>query len=785
GAMFTVVGAVVMNNSVELIAGTRTDPRLAVVALAGTFGGPIAAIISTIALAALRLYYGGVGAVPGALTVVAVGLTAIAIAAWWTRGTGRRMNTTYLWVQALAPAIVSPIVLFFSTPVPLPVLLISLALFVPVNIFVVWIMGIYFLREDERRTAVAAYAEAEARITGIANNAPSALFQFENTANAQPVFTYISDASWRILGITAAEMLADATPFLGRLDQNARDELSQMIAKSHAAPQAFSIEAQYQRADGTQTWIVIAADVRRKFPGKLIWNGTITDIANQKNAEKAKDEFISVVSHELRTPLTSIRGSLSLIINGSAGVLPGKATQMLAIANRNSERLVVLINDLLEVQKFTAGKMRISKTRESLRAMMEQAFSSGRNYAPDKDIRFTLIDDAPSAAVMVDADRFHQSLVNLLSNAVKFTPAGSAITMRCNWHTTGVRISVSDQGPGISDEFRDRIFSQFQQANATVTRDVGGTGLGLYITRAIIEAMDGQISFDSVPGEGATFHIDLPLASAIPYAADKVQPPRHQVAVRRLLICSSDDSIIMSTRLALEEIGVSTDIAPDADTARVLMQTREYVTCIVDAVAATDHAALRNLEAAANLMRTPVVILNENATVETRSMVMAAAGAATSVADCLNAEILRAAIAGLTKQTNQGLSKVLYVEDDLSLQEIIGQSIGDTAVTTCAGTVAEARARLEAERFDLVLLDQLLPDGRGLDVIDDIPLETSIVLYSAFDISPESSDRVERSLTKSVDSEMTVIEVVLSILARRHHYPDSAVAPERVSQGVN
>jgi signal transduction histidine kinase len=239
------------------------------------------------------------------------------------------------------------------------------------------------------------------------------------------------------------------------------------------------------------------------------------DISQRKEVDRLKTEFVSTVSHELRTPLTAVYGSLRLLAGGVAGHLPAQGRQLLEMSTRSCERLIRLINDVLDVERIASGRMELRLEPLELRGLLERALHDTQAYADELGVRLRLDGSGASdVRVVADGDRVTQVVVNLLSNAAKYSPAGGEVLVTLGVHGGRARVTVTDHGPGIPPEFRSRVFERFAQADASDRREKGGTGLGLNICRSIVEAHHGTIGFDSEPGVQTAFWFELPLQAA-------------------------------------------------------------------------------------------------------------------------------------------------------------------------------------------------------------------------------------------------------------------------------
>lgn len=323
-------------------------------------------------------------------------------------------------------------------------------------------------------------------------------------------FLNVNAALCRLLGYDEDELLALDLPTLAVPEDRELD--SELIARALRGDIAgYRIEKRYRHRSGRIVWVLQSVSLAHDAAGApSYFVSQLQDISEQRELERVKSEFISVVSHELRTPLTSIRGALGLVVGAMSQGLPEKVQDLLAIALDNAVRLLALTDDILDIDKLASGQMRFDVREHSLATLTTRAVAINQAYAQRFDVHIDLEPIETDASIRVDEDRYLQVLSNLLSNAAKFSPRGGRITVRASSSSGWARVCVTDRGPGIPAEFRDRIFQKFSQADSSATRRAGGTGLGLHITRQFVEKMHGRIGFDTAPGAGTTFWVEFP-----------------------------------------------------------------------------------------------------------------------------------------------------------------------------------------------------------------------------------------------------------------------------------
>ena len=326
-------------------------------------------------------------------------------------------------------------------------------------------------------------------------------------------FTAVNEAMCNFLGYTEEELLTSVRlrDVLDRKDL--ADIFAEIDARRDAGESAMQAEKQFILRDGTKSWglISISWTVDENL-GDLLFIVQINDISEVKEMERTKSEFVSTISHELRTPLTSIRGALELMSSTELADLPDKRKRLLDIARQNSDRLLQLVNDVLDLERIESRQFEFQYSDESIAELLEEGCEINMPMA--QKLRQTLVIEQadPDTFVNVDRNRFGQVLSNLISNACKFSEPDNVVRISAVEEGAFVKVSVTNRGAGIPDSFRQRVFQPFSQADGTDTRKVGGTGLGLNIAKQIVERMGGQIGFASVVNQETTFWFTCPRA---------------------------------------------------------------------------------------------------------------------------------------------------------------------------------------------------------------------------------------------------------------------------------
>jgi signal transduction histidine kinase len=327
----------------------------------------------------------------------------------------------------------------------------------------------------------------------------------------------------QLFGLNHGQFLSSYESFLALLHPEDRERVFNEVAHALEAQLPFDSEYRVIWPDGTLHHIAARARVLmddKQQPSLM--TGTCWDITDKKRLEKMKSEFVATVSHELRTPLSSISAALALLTRGSEKLDAAQRQKLLEVADKNTERLKHLIDDLLDMEKLAQARMQYDFHVCALAPLVQRALDENRFYAEQHAVSFRMDTGLVVAEVRLDPGRFLQIMANLLSNAAKFSEPGTEVVVSLSLNAPGwVRVAVTDQGIGIDEKDQPHIFDKFFQVDSSDQRRKGGTGLGLAIARAMAEQMQGRLGFSSSPGQGSCFYVDFPLFMDF-LAADEV-----------------------------------------------------------------------------------------------------------------------------------------------------------------------------------------------------------------------------------------------------------------------
>ena len=558
----------------------------------------------------------------------------------------------------------------------------------------------------ERRRAQAALRESEQRFRAVFDDAAIGMLVVDRErriVRANPSLGELLDVPARDLAGRSVQDILEPSVNFSMLDE--------LFA---GAREGYRREQRLRRFDGTMMWGAVTVSVMRDAEGRPRHAvGMIEDITERKEVERLKDEFVSVVGHELRTPLTSIRGSLGLLDGGLAGDLGDEARDMVRMALDNTNRLVRLVEDTLDLERMQAGAGDLELRPVPVQELADAAVGVVQRLTDEAGL--VLATEIEALNVSADPDRVVQALTNLIGNAVKFSPEGGTITLAVRRRGRDAEFSVRDEGRGIPPEKLEAIFERFRQVDSSDRREKGGTGLGLAIAREIVQRSGGRIWVESEPGQGSTFSFTLPIArEAVAVAVlDRRGEPRAALAAR------------------VGALGMRA--VPVADAAALAEAAREGpIAAVVLAAGPSAVRAIEALDAQPGMAAIPKVLVEPD-----------------------DDDGLLPALEASVPSLRAG--RVLVVEDDADLGRLLVSGLEHRGLDVeLARTGREAREAIERRAPGVVILDIVLPGEDGYAVVDwlrrtgrlaDVPL----LVYSARDIRPEQRARLQLGKTEFLE----------------------------------
>jgi signal transduction histidine kinase/DNA-binding response OmpR family regulator len=518
-----------------------------------------------------------------------------------------------------------------------------------------------------------------------------------------------------------------------------------------------------------------------------------TALDEREKLDTIKDEFISTVSHELRTPLTSIRGALGLLNSGVLGKLDDKAANLLRIASTNTDRLVRLINDILDLERMDSGRNPPHVRRCSLHDLIMQSVDTMGSLAEASNVQLIVV-PPPSGEILAfdgDPDRMQQVLCNLLSNAIKFSPPGAAVRILTGIDGSNLVLRVEDAGRGVPADKLESIFDRFGQVEASDSRQKGGTGLGLAICRSIVTQHAGNIWAERNDahrkGPGTTFIVRLPRV----IAADGVLPLPLQ-PVGSILVVDDDPHVRHIVGEHLRRNGYTVLEADSGKQALQMAEAHPIEAILLDLYmpGMSGWQTIEHLKAKHTTAHIPIVVLSvlspSARTSDGPSLVSTTQG---WIQKPFNEGLLLAEL-GRVLHHGTGPGHILLVEDDHDLATIVLSSFENDTTAGHVGiqhvsTVGDAMLACRTNAPDILILDLTLPDGSGFALVDWLRRQPTLrtlplVVYSGRDLSAAEMEQLRlgptQFLAKTRVQPRDVEDLVLAMV--RHLRPPVLTPPE-------
>lgn len=609
----------------------------------------------------------------------------------------------------------------------------------------------------ERSRIEAALRESQARFSGILEIADDAIISID----ASQHITLFNQGAEKIFGYSAAEVIGQPLDILLPLRSITahRKHVSDFDDSTGQARRMGERRRIFgRRKDGTE-FPAEASISCLSLGEEKIFTVILRDVTDRQQIERMKDEFVSVVSHELRTPLTSIHGSLGMLASGLLSAESDRGKRLLQIAADSTDRLVRLINDILDIERIESGKVTMAKQPCNAADLIREAVEV---MQPMADKAGVILSAFPmNAQLWADPDRILQTLTNLLSNAIKFSPRGATVWLSAKVRTEGrglteildgnhspaeVLITVRDQGRGIPADKLNTIFERFQQVDASDSRNHDGTGLGLAICRSITQQHNGRIWVDSTLGKGSTFYFTLPL-----HQQEQCNLPNAPLSGSLVLVCDDDPGIrtVLQTLLEQHNYQVVTVATGEAAIDQAVQLRPDVILLDLLMPEMNGWQVMAVLKEREETRHIPIVICSVCPAMGPGSNSGFVDWIEKPLDEALLFQSLRQALAHPSRKV-----RVLVVEDDLDLAQVLLTLFQQHDIETFHAPTGREAIRLSQQlNPDLLVLDLVLPGGDGFTVVEWLRQHNSLhsvplVVYSAKDLNDAERDRLRLGQTE-------------------------------------
>jgi PAS domain S-box-containing protein len=424
---------------------------------------------------------------------------------------------------------------------------------------------------DKRRSEIRAIVDTS--VDAIALVLPDGTFDYIDTRFTE----FFAIKEEQIKKRNWSEMI----PLVGRIFENPAEVL-QLLANTASDEELEFREMVTQRWPQFRVMELISRPVMTKRGRHLGRLYVFRDITHEREVDRMKTQFVSMVSHELRTPLTSIKGFTEMILDEDAGEINEEQREFLGIVEANADRLIALVNDLLDISRIESGRVELKLDLADIDEMMTIVVATMAHLIEEKSQTLEVVVDQDLPQIELDRDRIIQVLTNLVSNAYKYTQVGGHIRLSAERESKFVHFAVADNGFGISEQDQEKLFSRFFRVDSELTREIGGTGLGLNIVKSIVEMHGGEVILDSELGVGSTFAFTLPLVTDVgagePASAEEpVEEIPFLAEGRTILVVEDEQDIALLIRSLLEKAGYTVETAATGEEAWAYLQTSDHM----------------------------------------------------------------------------------------------------------------------------------------------------------------------------------------------------------------
>ncbi|AFZ24099.1 PAS domain S-box [Cylindrospermum stagnale PCC 7417] len=630
---------------------------------------------------------------------------------------------------------------------------------------------------DERQRTQEALRISQTRFEGILSIADDAIISIDGNQ----CITLFNQGAEKIFGYSAQEVIGQRLDLLLplRFSQVHRQHVVD-FGKSPSLARRMGERRELfgRRRDGTE--FPAEASISKLDVGQeAVYTVILRDITERKQIERMKDEFVSVVSHELRTPLTSIHGSLGMLASGLLPTDSEQGKRLLQIATDSTERLVRLINDILDIERIESGEVKMERESCNVLDLIGSVVNILQPLA-DK-AKVTLAMNSLSIQLWADPDRIVQTLTNLLSNAIKFSASGSTVWLTAQRQEDEILLMVKDTGRGIPAEKLDSIFERFQQVDSSDSRNHEGTGLGLAISKSIVQQHGGRIWVESVLGEGSSFYFTIPI----------IEPPQSaeletaQIQVSELvtqdsplvLVCDDDSLIRTDLRTLLEQRGyrVVAVATGEEAIAQAVSQNPDVILLDLLMPGMNGWETMAVLKEREDTKDIPILICSVYKPCQSNQP-----GA--DFVDWLSKPVEESYLLQSLRQLISEPSKrvrILIVEDDNDLADLLITIFERHEIETfLAKTGREAIRLSQRVNPDVLILDLILPESDGFTVVDWLQQHNQlcsipVFVYSAKDLDASERQRLKLGHTEFLTKGRVTIQEfeqrVMDLLGRLTH----------------